>query len=164
MMSKSGCEPGNPSGGVCAEVLVSGIFFIRPLPGRRRPPLVSRLVDHGEPFQAEFTQDRHDCIEKSPTKTLNKRSLWESLFRPRTRPPKCAIPYFRALHFFNFWCKSTPTWRLRCTPARASAVAYCTGPTTPANPRRAPKRFLETLDRDGAFAATCAASVQRRCR
>ncbi len=25
-----------------------------------------------------------------PLSTLNKRSLWESLFRPRTRPPKCA--------------------------------------------------------------------------
>ena len=99
-----------------------------------------------------------------PLSTLNKRSLWESLFRPRTRPSKCAIPYFKAPNFFNYCCKLTPNWRPKCTPPCASAVAYCTGPTTLANPRLAPKRFLQTFNRDGAFAATCAASVQHRCR
>lgn len=141
-------------------------FYIRPLPGRRRRPpqfCERRFTNRAIPLM--FNTHKASMMDKkSPTKTLNKRSLWESLFRPRLRPSKCATPYFNAPNFFNYWCKLTPNWPLKCTPADAHAVACCTGPTTPANPRRAPKRFTTRSSRDGAFAATCAANVQRRCQ
>ena len=147
-----------------------GFFKSGPCQGRQQaPPLVATLTKNGIQSNNSLDVDLGLTLvlwpdKKSPTTTLNKRSLWESLFRPRSRPSKCAIPYFKAPNFFNFYCKLTPNWRPKCTPPYASAVACCTVPTTPANPKGAPKRLLATLNRDGAFAATCAVSVQRRCR
>lgn len=114
-----------------------------------------------------LTLDSHKdrMIEnKSPKKTLNKRSFWESLFRPRTRPSKCAIPYFKVPNFFNFWRKLTPNVPIKCTKPDADAAACCTEPTTLANPGLAPKRFWVTLIFAGAFAATCAVNAQLPCR
>ena len=148
---------------------VSEFFKSGPCQGRRQAPPGGNAYQNGsQPNDISNVDFVITLVLKGqknlPLSTLNKRSLWESLFRPRTRPPKCATPYFKACDFFNSCCKLTPTWPLRCTPPRVHVAAYCTVPTTPANPKRAPKRLLATLNRDGAFAAAYAASDQRRCR
>ena len=136
-----------------------GDFLVRPLPGRRRPP---------PPCSTDnllMATRQRDGQKKSPTTTLNKRSLWESLFRPRTRPSKCAIPYFIAPNSFGCCFKLMPTQQNRCTQrfAPCAAMACCIRPITRESPRRVPKKFFGTFNRAGAFAAACAASAQRPC-
>ena len=144
---------GDESNAMTSEVLVFGIFYIRPLPG---PPA-------GPPPGGNAYQYRHqpnnisnvdfgltlllDSHKKSPTTTLNKRSLWESLFRPRTRPSKCATPYSKIPNSSRCCCKLILTRLHKCNPVIAHAEQSCTKPTTRASRVAARVRSVLTLRR-----------------
>lgn len=141
-------------------------FFISgPCQGAAGPPLfVSGFINHRWPFLTEFTQDRLECNKKSPTTTLNKRSLWESLFRPRSRPFKCATPYFKIPNSLLYCCKLTCTRPRLCNRAIVHAAQPCTKPTTRASRGAARQNFVLNLRAGSAFAAVNAANERLRCQ
>lgn len=92
-----------------------------------------------------------------PLSTLNKRSLWESLFRPRSRPSKCAIPYSKAPDFFQLLLQidTELASQMHATPCACGGVLHRAN--YPRKPRTCPQEVRHAFESRWSFCCS-------RCR